>query len=104
MEDLDKKSEDSSEFISEDTVLEMPPECNVVFYNDDFTPMDFVVDVLMSVFNKEFDVAEDIMMSIHITGSGVAGSYTYDIAVSRANLARNLARKNGYPLRIEVEE
>ncbi len=84
--------------------IALPPECNVIFYNDDFTTKDFVVDVLISVFNKPLLEAETIMENVHNTGSGVVGSYTYDIAVSRTNITRNLAKKNGFPLRVEIEQ
>lgn len=89
--------------IAEDISFELPPERNVVFYNDDFTTMDFVVDVLISIFNKSQDDAEMLMQQVHNCGSAVVGTYTFDIAVSRANLATQVARKNGFPLRVEVE-
>lgn len=81
-----------------------PPECRVIFYNDDFTTKDFVVHVLINVFNKSHKDAEFLMETVHNTGSAIVGSYTYDIAVSRANMAKNLARKNNYPLRVEIEQ
>ena len=65
--------------------------------------MDFVVDVLISVFNKSHDEAENIMLQVHENGSSVVGVYTYDIAISRTNLTIQLARKNNFPLRVEVE-
>lgn len=81
-----------------------PPECKVVFYNDDFTTKDFVVDVLVNIFNKPHTEAEDLMEMVHQTGSAIVGSYTYDIAISRTNITKNLARRNGYPLRVEIEQ
>lgn len=89
--------------IAEDTSIELPPEKNVIFYNDDFTTMEFVVDVLVSIFNKTHEEAEALMMTVHQSGSAVVGRYTYDIAVSRANLTRSIAKKNGFPLRVEIE-
>lgn len=86
-----------------DESFEIPPERKVIFYNDDFTSMDFVVDVLISIFNKSQDEAETIMMTVHEQGSSVVGTYTYDIAVSRTNLTIQIARKQGFPLRVEVE-
>lgn len=83
--------------------IPFPPQCTVIFYNDDYTTKDFVVDVLVGVFNKPRLEAEQIMESVHNTGSGVVGSYTYDIAVSRTNITKNLAKKNGFPLRVEIE-
>lgn len=89
--------------VAEDTTFQLPPERKVVFYNDDFTTMDFVVDVLVSIFNKSQDEAEILMQQVHNNGSSVVGTYTFDIAVSRANLTTQIARKNGFPLRVEVE-
>jgi len=94
---------DSSSGVLDESLAEFPPERNVVFYNDDVTPMDFVVKLLVSVFNKSPSDAETIMMRVHENGTEIAGRYTYDIAVSRADLAVKISRKNGFPLRIEVE-
>lgn len=89
--------------LAETTSFEVPPEKDVVFYNDDFTTMEFVVDVLVSVFNKSHEDAEQLMITVHQAGSAVVGTYTYDVAVSRTNLTRSIAKKNGFPLRVEVE-
>ncbi|MBP5568436.1 MAG: ATP-dependent Clp protease adaptor ClpS [Treponema sp.] len=88
---------------AENTTIELPPERSVVFYNDDYTTMEFVVDVLCSVFNYSKDESEQIMRTVHEMGSAVVGTYTYDIAVSRVILTRSIAKKNGFPLRVEVE-
>ncbi|MCR4741574.1 MAG: ATP-dependent Clp protease adaptor ClpS [Treponema sp.] len=93
---------DNSELV-QDSAIPLPPEKKVVFFNDDFTTMDFVVDVLISIFNKPEEEAESLMLKVHKEGQAIVGSYTYDIAVSRANLTKQLARKNGFPLRVEVE-
>ena len=95
-------SQAGSSFI-EDTSIILPPDRKVVFYNDDFTTMEFVVDVLVSIFNKSHSEAEELMQMVHQEGSSVVGVYTYDIAVSRTNLTLQAARKNGFPLRVEVE-
>lgn len=89
---------------SDVVVFEIPPECGVVFYNDDFTTKDFVVDVLMDVFQKSEAEATELMEKVHKLGKAVVGIYTYDIAVTRANIATVRARKNGFPLKIEVEK
>ena len=89
--------------IMEKTELMRPPEIKVVFYNDDSTTMDFVIDVLMCIFNKTEDEAKNLMMSVHENGSSVVGVYAYDIAFSLSDLTKNIARKNGFPLRVEVE-
>ncbi len=103
MSDVNNQTGKNSEGIIADVSIELPPEVNVVFYNDDYTTMAFVVDVLVSVYNKSEDVAHELMMKVHEEGSAVIGTYTYDIAVSRMNLTRVLAKKNGFPLRVEIE-
>ena len=89
--------------IMEKTELKQPPEMKVVFYNDDSTTMDFVIKVLMCIFNKTKDEAETLMINVHENGSSVVGVYTYDIAVSLSDVTKSIARKNGFPLRVEVE-
>lgn len=104
MSDTFHQTDNGSESIAADySEVQLPPECSVVFYNDDYTTMEFVVDVLVSVFNKSHEEATELMLSIHENGSDIIGKYTYDIAASRTNLTRSLAKKNGFPLRVEIE-
>lgn len=84
------------------TEFEIPPECGVVFYNDDYTTKEFVVELLESVFAKSNGEAVFLMEKIHSEGSAVVGVYTYDIAVTRAGIATAKAKGAGFPLRIEV--
>lgn len=81
-----------------------PKQYKVVFHNDDFTTMEFVVDVLRSVFYKDETAAYIIMMDVHKKGRGVVGTYTYDMAVTKRDRAVELAREEGFPLMITVEE
>lgn len=104
MSDLYKSEHSSSVGISEGvSEILPPPECRVIFYNDDYTTKDFVVDVLVNIFNKAVPEAEDLMEKVHHAGSAVVGAYTYDIALSRTNMTTQCARKNGFPLRVEIE-
>ena len=103
MGNLENLWEKGNSEIVQDSAIPLPPEKKVVFFNDDFTTMVFVVDVLISIFNKPEEEAESIMLKVHKEGQAIVGTYTYDIAVSRANLTKQLARKNGFPLRVEVE-
>ncbi len=89
--------------VAEETLFEAPPECSVIFYNDDFTTKDFVVEILVSVFDKNRPDAVALTEKAHRAGSVIAGVYTYDIAVTRANIAVTRARKQGFPLRVEVK-
>ncbi len=85
-------------------MLEEPGQYNVVFHNDDFTTMDFVVMVLEVVFEKTAPQAESIMLHVHQHGSAVVGTYTYDMAMTRAQRAMLMAREQQFPLRITVEQ
>ena len=84
-------------------VYDEPPKYNVIMHNDDVTPMDFVVDVLCNIFRKPKDDAETLMLRIHNEGSAVVGTYFKDIAESKTRIALELARKNGFPLKITIE-
>lgn len=75
----------------------------VIIHNDDFTPMDFVVDILMTIFRKQRPEAVQLMLSVHHSDKAVAGVYSYDIATSKANKAMALARSEGFPLRLTCE-
>jgi ATP-dependent Clp protease adaptor protein ClpS len=81
-----------------------PEQYNVLFHNDDFTTMDFVVMVLEDVFDKTAPQAEAIMLQVHEQGCAVVGTYTYDMAMTRAATATHMAREQQFPLRITVEQ
>lgn len=87
-----------------DVKIKVPKKYVVVMHNDDFTPMDFVVEILMQIFNKEYEEAVSIMMQVHKGNRGIVGTYSYDIARSKAEKAMILAREEGYPFRVSVEE
>ena len=83
--------------------IEYPERFNVVLLNDDFTPMDFVVQLLVEIFNRTIDEARDITMQIHDNGKGIAGTYGYEIAEQKKQEAVSVTRFNKYPLTIVVE-
>lgn len=85
------------------THLKEPQKYSVIFHNDDFTPMDFVIVILINIFFKDFNEAEQLMFKVHNEGHALVGTYSYDIALSKANTATNIARENGFPLRISVK-
>lgn len=81
-----------------------PKQWKVILLNDDATPMDFVVSILMNIFKHDMTSANHIMMQVHETGSGIAGVYSFEIAESKATEATNNARENNFPLQIKLEE
>jgi ATP-dependent Clp protease adaptor protein ClpS len=81
-----------------------PKNWKVIFLNDDSTPMNFVIQVLIEIFRHTEETAEDVTMQVHETGSGIAGIYSFEIAEAKAVEATNLARQNGFPLQIKLEE
>lgn len=81
-----------------------PKQYHVIMLNDDFTTMDFVVRVLMDIFGKDPQTAEELMLTVHRSGRAVVATYPYDIAVSKTNEAMARAKAEGYPFRMLVEE
>ena len=84
--------------------LEKPPLFKVLLHNDDFTTMEFVIFVLLTVFHKSEAEAFFTMMKVHREGVGVAGVYTYEIANMKCEKTSGLAREHEYPLLCTVEE
>ena len=76
----------------------------VVLHNDDYTPMDFVVDVLERIYDKSPAESYRIMMKVHVEGRGIAGIYTHEVAETKAKSTVEDAREAGYPLLASVEE
>lgn len=81
-----------------------PKHYKVIMHNDDFTTMDFVVEILVDIFHKDILEAERLMMMVHETGKAAVGSYPYDIAVSKVQAAKERAKEEGFPFRMTVEE
>ena len=85
-------------------VVSEPKRWKVILLNDDSTPMDFVISMLMEVFKHSVDTAKEVMLEVHQTGSGIAGIYSFEIAEAKAVETTNQARTNGHPLQIKLEE
>jgi ATP-dependent Clp protease adaptor protein ClpS len=81
-----------------------PKKWKVIFLNDNHTPMEFVITVLIEIYKHTMEVAQDLTLQIHETGSGIAGTYTFEIAEIKAVETTNLARAQGFPLQIKLEE
>ena len=80
-----------------------PSLYKVLLHNDDFTPMEFVVEILESVFNKSHAEATDIMLTVHHKGVGVAGVFPYEVAETKVALVTDSARQNQHPLKCTME-
>jgi len=87
-----------------DDKIEEPRLYKVVLLNDDYTTMDFVTEILMIIFHKTKDDAVKIMLDVHNKGKGIVGIYSYDIAVTKIKQTEEMAIKNGFPLKAELEE
>lgn len=81
-----------------------PKHYKVIMYNDDYTSMEFVVDILINIFNKTLEAANKIMIEVHENGKGIAGIYPYDIAVTKVSIAMARAEEDGFPFKLIVEE
>ena len=81
-----------------------PKHYRVIMHNDDFTSMEFVVDILVDIFHKAEPEAERLMLMVHESGKAAVGSYPYDIAVTKVQEATARAREEGFPFRMTVEE
>ena len=84
--------------------MKIPNRFDVILLNDDYTSMEFVVDVLRRFFQKEFLAAEAIMLKIHIDGEAVCGTYSYDIAKTKVSQVIEYSRKNDQPLMSVLRE
>lgn len=83
--------------------LREPKRYTVTIYNDDFTTMEFVVMILKLIFFKSETEAEALMLQVHHSDKAVVGIYSYDVATSKVRKATNMAREEGFPLRLTVE-
>jgi ATP-dependent Clp protease adaptor protein ClpS len=83
--------------------LKQPTLFKVVLHNDDYTPMDFVIAILIQIFGKDTKEAEAIMLDVHKRGRGVAGVYAYEVASQKKTDTEGFARQFGHPLRMTLE-
>ena len=98
---------DVETIVEKDTDIDLnvkePNKYQVIFVNDDYTPMEFVIEVLMSIFHHSQQGAEKVMLDVHEKGKGTAGIFFYEIAEQKAIETTHLARSNGHPLNVEIE-
>lgn len=84
--------------------LKEPAKYKVVLHNDDYTSMDFVVDILMRIFYKNYEEAQRIMLQVHENGKAICGVYSFEIAQTKAQQVKQLAKQSGFPLLATIEE
>lgn len=84
--------------------IQEPRRYKVIMHNDDFTTMDFVVEILIDVFHKDNAEAERLMLLVHESGKATVGIYPYDIAVTKVQVSKERAKQAGFPFRLTIEE
>ncbi|PAF46927.1 ATP-dependent Clp protease adaptor ClpS [Helicobacter sp. 12S02634-8] len=84
--------------------LQEPKMSKVILLNDDYTTMEFVIKILMDIFEKSYNQATEIMLNVHRSGSGVCGIYPYDIAEFKAKSAKMSAQAHHFPLKIITQD
>ena len=84
--------------------VKKPKHYKVIMHNDDFTTMEFVVNILMTIFKKDINTSNKIMMDVHKLGKGIVGIYPYDIATTKVSMALEMAKEEGFPFNITIEE
>jgi ATP-dependent Clp protease adaptor protein ClpS len=102
-DDHGTRTADPELLTEERTETRRPRRFQVLLHNDDFTTMQFVVEVLTRYFNKSATVATQIMLEVHMKGTGVAGVFTRDVAETKVEQVMAAARDAGFPLRLSIE-
>ena len=100
---IDASNDLGSVVLEKDPELREPPLYQVILINDDYTPMEFVVYVLQTVFNHTHEKSTQIMMAVHTKGKGVCGIYTRDVAETKSTQVNEYARSYEHPLLCQVE-
>lgn len=92
------------EGVSSRSKNDLPPMYKVILHNDDYTSMEFVVQILMTVFGKSLEKATEIMLNVHNKGKEICGIYTRQIAETKIETVHNLATSKGFPLKSTMEK
>ncbi len=103
MPDQDAQEDTESVVLEQTPQLAPPPMYKVVLLNDDYTPMDFVVDVLLFFFGLQKEQATQVMMQIHLRGRAAVGLYTRDVAETKAMQVIDYAQQHQHPLMCQIE-
>ena len=100
---MNEKYNNNTEVLTKNKV-KTPNMYAVILINDDYTPMEFVIYVLQTIFKKDYGEAKDIMLTVHNQGKGICGVFSLDIAESKANQVVEFARINQHPLECKVQK
>lgn len=98
---MSKQTKEATRTVTE---IKFPDRFNVVIVNDDFTPMEFVIQLLIEIFSRTTVQAKEIMLTVHDKGKGIAGTYGLEIAEQKQQEAIMIARHHGHPLKVVVEK
>ena len=90
--------------LENDLELEEPKKYKVLLLNDDFSTMEFVIEILTKVFRKTIEESESIMLDVHNNGKAICGIYTKEIALTKVSQVKTMARKAKYPLKAIAQE
>ncbi len=101
---MSNQEQNGSVLEAERTRVKPPPLFKVILLNDDYTPMDFVVVVLQTVFSMSREKATLVMLQVHREGMGVCGTFTRDVAAAKVDQVIDIARKHQHPLQCTMEE
>ena len=96
----------TQEAVKQKTAVELryPPRFDVIIFNDDYTPVEFVIKLLVEIFNKNVDTAKELTMTIHEHGQAVAGTYNFEIAKQKTTEALATSRASGHPLQLKTRQ
>jgi ATP-dependent Clp protease adaptor protein ClpS len=86
------------------TELKYPPRSDVIVFNDDYTPVEFVIKMLVEIFNKNVETAKNLTLTVHEHGQAVAGTYNFEIAEQKTTEAVATARASGHPLQLKTKQ
>ena len=84
--------------------VKKPKKYQVILLNDDYTPMEFVVQILQKFFGHNNETANRIMLSVHVKGKGICGVYSHEVAETKVAQVNEYSRQNQHPLMCEMEE
>ena len=96
--------QDTDEAVLTRKKVKEPPMYKVLLHNDNYTTMEFVVEILMHVFSKQMAEATTIMLNVHKNGIGICGIFTMEVAETKVETVLNLAREHGFPLKCSMEK